>query len=175
MVNIVLTGFMGAGKSAVGRRLKELTGMEMVDTDDIIEEDAGMAISEIFEKFGEPHFRELEKKAVARASALENRIIVTGGGAVLKEENVKNLRKNGKIVYLHAPPEVLYERIKDETHRPLLQVDDPLKKIGELLEYRAPFYANNDFMIDTSNMSVEEVAGEVLRVLVYEKEDIHKL
>lgn len=165
MVNIVLTGFMGAGKSAVGRRLKEITGMKIVDTDDMIERDAGMVISEIFEKFGEPHFRELEKKAVAKASELENHIIVTGGGVVLKEENIKNLRKNGKVVYLYARPEVLYERIKDETHRPLLQVDDPPGKIGELLEYRAPFYANNDFVIDTTDMSVEEVAEEVVRVI----------
>ncbi len=165
MANIVLTGFMGAGKTAVGKRLAEITGMEVTDTDDLIEEDAGMAISEIFEKFGEPHFRELEKKAVARASALENHIIVTGGGAVLKKENVENLRKNGTIVYLHAPPGVLYERIKDETHRPLLQVDDPLGKIRELLEYRAPFYANNDLTIDTSDMDVDGVAEEVVRIV----------
>jgi shikimate kinase len=165
MVNIVLTGFMGAGKSAVGRRLKELTGMEMVDTDDVIEKDAGTAISEIFEKFGEPHFRELEKKAVAKVSLLENHIIVTGGGVVLKEENIKNLKKNGKIIYLHAPAEVLYERIKNETHRPLLQVDDPLGKIKELLEYRAPFYANNDFTIDTVDMSVDEVAKKVIEII----------
>ncbi len=164
-MNIVLTGFMGAGKTSVGKRLKEITGMEMVDTDDMIEEDAGMVISKIFEKFGEPHFRELEKKAVARASALENHIIVTGGGAVLKKENVENLRKKGKIVYLYAPATVLYERIKDETHRPLLQVDDPPGKIRELLEYRAPFYANNDLMIDTSDMGVDEVAKEVARVV----------
>lgn len=161
MKNIVLTGFMGAGKTSVGRRLKELTGMEMVDTDERIEEDAGMVISEIFEKFGEVHFRELEMKAVSWASKLKNHIIVTGGGAVLKKENVKNLRKNGKIVYLYAPPEVLYERIKGETHRPLLQVDDPLGKIKELLELREEFYADNDFTIDTSNMSVKEVAEEV--------------
>jgi shikimate kinase len=165
MGNIVLTGFMGAGKSAVGRRLKELTGMELVDTDDMIEEDAGTVISEIFEKFGEPHFRELEKKAVVKASELENHIIVTGGGVVLKEENIENLKKNGKIVYLHAPAEVLFERIKDETHRPLLQVDDPLGKIKELLEYRAPFYANNDFVIDTSNMNVNEVAEEIVKII----------
>lgn len=165
MGNIVLTGFMGAGKSAVGRRLKELTGMEMVDTDDMIEEDAGTAISEIFEKFGESHFRELEKKAVARAATLDNHVIVTGGGAVLKEENVENLRRNGKIVYLHAPAEVLYERIKDETHRPLLQVDDPLGKIKELLEYRIPFYVNSDFTIDTSEMRIEEVAEAIVMII----------
>ncbi len=165
MENIVLTGFMGAGKTSVGRRLKELTGMEIVDTDDIIEEKAGMVISEIFEKFGEVHFRELEKRAVAWASTLKNHIIVTGGGAVLKKENVKNLRKNGKIIYLYAPPEVLYERIKGETHRPLLQVDDPLGKIKELLEYREEFYADNDFIIDTSNMGAKEVAEEVAGLL----------
>ncbi len=165
MANIILTGYMGAGKTAVGKRLAEITGREVIDTDDLIEEDAGMAISEIFEKFGELHFRELEKKAVARASALENHIIVTGGGVVLKKENVENLRKNGTIVYLHAPPEVLYERIKDETHRPLLQVDDPLGKIGELLEYRATFYADNDLTIDTSDMDVGGVAEEIVRVV----------
>ncbi|MBU2559320.1 shikimate kinase [archaeon] len=165
MANIVLTGFMGAGKSAVGRKLKELTGMEMVDTDDMIERDAGMAISEIFEKFGEGHFRELEKKAVEKASDLKDCIIVTGGGVVLKEENINNLRKNGKIIYLHAPAKVLYERIKDETHRPLLQVDDPLLKIKEMLLFRAPFYANNDFVIDTANMNVDEVADEVIKII----------
>ncbi len=164
MANIVLTGFMGAGKTSVGKKLKEITGMEMVDTDDSIEEDAGMAISEIFEKFGEVHFRELEKKAVLKASKLKNHIIVTGGGVVLKKENIENLGKKGKIVYLHAPPKVLYERIKDETHRPLLEVEDPIGKIKELLEFRAPFYANNDFTIDTSNMSVDEAAKEVLDI-----------
>ncbi|MEE8403537.1 MAG: shikimate kinase [Candidatus Hydrothermarchaeaceae archaeon] len=166
MANIILTGFMGGGKTAVGKRLAEITGREVIDTDDLIEEDAGMSISEIFEKFGEPHFRELEKKAVARASALESHIIVTGGGVVLKKENVENLRKNGTIVYLHAPPEVLYERIKDETHRPLLQVDDPLGKIRGLLEHRTPFYADNDFTIGTSNMSVKEVAEEIVRTVL---------
>lgn len=164
-MNIVLTGFMGAGKSSVGRRLEEITGRRMVDTDDMVEGEAGMAISEIFKQFGEPHFRELEKKAVARASALEDHIIVTGGGVVLKEVNIEHLRKNGKIVYLYAPAEVLYRRIKDETHRPLLQVDDPLGKIRELLEYRAPFYANNDIMIDTSDMSVDEVAEQIAKTV----------
>lgn len=165
MVNIVLTGFMGAGKSAVGRRLKELTGMGMVDTDDMIERDAGMPISKIFEKFGELHFRELEKKAVAKASGLDNHIIVTGGGVVLKEENINNLKKNGKIIYLHAPAELLYERIKDETHRPLIQEDDPPGKIKELLEFRAPFYANNDFTINTEDLDIDEVAEEIIKII----------
>ncbi|MDI6654264.1 MAG: shikimate kinase [Candidatus Hydrothermarchaeota archaeon] len=165
MKNIVLTGFMGAGKSSVGRRLAEKLGMGVVDTDDLIERSAGMKISEIFAKHGELHFRELEKKAVAEVSKLENHVIITGGGVVLKEENMKNLRKNGIIVYLHAMPEVLYERVKNEIHRPLLQVKEPIKKIKELLEFRAPFYADNDFMIDASELTVEEVVEEILKKL----------
>ncbi|MFH1773689.1 MAG: shikimate kinase [Methanobacteriota archaeon] len=165
MKNIVLTGFMGAGKSSVGRRLAEKLGMGVVDTDDLAERSAGMKISEIFAKHGEPHFRELEKKAVAEVSKLENHVIITGGGVVLNEENMKNLRKNGIIVYLHAKPEVLYERVKNEIHRPLLQVKEPMKKIKELLEFRAPFYADNDFMIDASELTVEEVVEEILKKL----------
>jgi shikimate kinase len=164
MKNIVLTGFMGAGKSSVGRALSEKTGMPVIDTDDEIEKRAEMAISDIFEKHGEPHFRDLEKDEVARVSDMEGHIIITGGGVVLKKENMDNLRKNGVIFYLHASPEAIYERIKDETHRPLLQVEDPLGKIKELLEYRAPFYADNDFTIDTSGLTVDEVAEEVLRL-----------
>ncbi len=163
MKNIVLTGFMGAGKSSVGRKLAERLGMSVIDTDDLIERSAGMRIFEIFAKHGEPHFRELEKKAVAEASKLENRVIITGGGVVLKEENVKNLRKNGIIIYLHARPDVIYSRIKHESHRPLLRVKEPMKKIKELLEYRALFYANNDFMVDTSDLTVEEIVEEIVK------------
>jgi len=165
MKNIVLTGFMGAGKSSVGRALSEKTGMPVIDTDDEIEERAGMAITEIFEKHGEDHFRELERQVVAQVSALEGHIIITGGGVVLKKENMDNLRKNGVIFYLSAPPKVIYDRVKDETHRPLLQVEDPLGRIKELLEFRAPFYADNDFTIDTSGLTVDEVAEEVLRTM----------
>lgn len=165
MKNIVLTGFMGAGKSSVGRKLAERLGIGIVDTDDLIERSAGMRIFEIFAKHGEPHFRELEKKAVAEASKLENRVILTGGGVVLKEENMKNLRRNGIIIYLHAKPGVIYSRIKHETHRPLLQVENPMKKIKELLEYRAPYYANNDFIVDTSELTVEQVVEEILKKL----------
>lgn len=165
MKNIVLTGFMGAGKSSVGRKLADRLGMSVVDTDELIERSAGMKISEIFARYGEEHFRELEKKAVAEASKLENHVIITGGGVVLKEENMKNLRRNGIIVYLRARPEVIHSRIKHESHRPLLQVKEPIEKIKELLEHRAPYYANNDFMVDTSDLTVEEVVKEILKRL----------
>lgn len=163
MKNIVLTGFMGAGKSSVGKKLAERLGMSVVDTDDLIERSAGMKIYDIFAKHGEAYFRELEKKAVAEASKLENHVIITGGGVVLKEENMKNLRRNGIVIYLYTRPEVIYKRIKHETHRPLLQVKNPMKKITELLEYRAPFYTNNNFMVDTSELTVGQVVEEIMK------------
>ncbi|NOZ77072.1 MAG: shikimate kinase, partial [Euryarchaeota archaeon] len=161
MKNIVLTGFMGAGKSSVGRALAGKTGMPVVDTDEEVEKEAGRTVAEIFETRGEEGFRELESRVVARVSALEGHIIVTGGGVVLRKENMEALRKNGVIFYLSAPPEVIYGRVKDQRHRPLLRVEDPLGRIRELLEHRAPFYADHDFAIDTSDLTVDEVAEEV--------------
>ena len=139
MKNIVLTGFMGAGKSVVGRKLADRLGLKVIDTDDVIEEDSGMIISDIFQGHGEQHFRELEKDAVKKVSEFDGHIIITGGGVVINSENIENLRKNGVIIYLHASPEMLYHRVKDQTHRPLLQVEDPLGKIKELLVIREPF------------------------------------
>lgn len=165
--NIVLTGFMGAGKSTVGRILARRLKRKIVDTDDLIERESGMRISEIFAEYGEEHFRELEEKIVARVSALENHVIVTGGGVVLRKKNIQNLRGKGVIIYLHAPPEVLYARVKHQSHRPLLQVKDPLSRMKELIEYRAPFYADNDITVDTSKLSVEEVAEEILNHLFF--------
>lgn len=165
MKNIVLTGFMGAGKSAVGKKLAERLGLQVIDTDDVIEEESGMKISDIFSEFGEDHFRKLERMAVERLSTFDNHIIITGGGVVLNKENIENLRKNGIIVYLHAAPEVLYERVKSETHRPLLQVDNPVKKIKELFEHRAQFYADNDIEVDTSNLTVDEVAEKIIKAV----------
>lgn len=165
MKNIILTGFMGAGKSAVGKKLAERLSMEIIDTDDVIEQESGMKISDIFSQFGEDHFRKLEKMVVEEISTFNNHVIITGGGVVVNKENIENLRKNGIIVYLHTTPEVIYERVKSETHRPLLQAKDPMKKIKELLDYRAQFYANNDIEVDTSNLSVDEVVEEIIKHL----------
>ncbi|MDP6612894.1 MAG: shikimate kinase, partial [Candidatus Hydrothermarchaeota archaeon] len=138
---------------------------KMVDTDDMVKSEVGMNISEIFAKHGEDYFRDIEEKIVAKASQLKSHVIVTGGGIVLREKNIQNLRMNGVIIYLHASPEVIYERVKKESHRPLLQVKDPLGKIRKLLEFRAPFYAKNDHVIDTSDLTIEKVAVEVLNYL----------
>ncbi len=162
--NLVLTGFMGAGKSTVGKALAAKLGLRFVDTDEEIERRAGMKIAEIFQKHGEPHFRELERRVVEEVSKLEGCVIVTGGGVVLNKENISNLRKNGVIVYLHAEPEVIYQRLRGDTSRPLLRVDNPLRRIKELMEQRAPYYANHDYMVDTSKLSVEEVVEGVAKL-----------
>ncbi|MFQ6105471.1 MAG: shikimate kinase [Candidatus Hydrothermarchaeaceae archaeon] len=163
MKNIILTGFMGAGKSAVGKKLAERTGMTLVDTDEIIEGETGKSISEIFAESGERHFREIERKVVEKVSEMKNSVITTGGGVVLNRRNVKNLRKNGIIVYLHAEPEILYERLKKEKHRPLLRVENPLGRIKELMIMRSRFYADNDMFIDTSKLTVDEVADVIMK------------
>ncbi len=165
MKNIVLTGFMGSGKSTVGRELAKRLGMRIVDTDELIEERMCMSINDIFSRHGEAGFRDIERQVVEQVSKLEGRVIITGGGVVLNKENIANLRRNGVIIYLHARPEVIYERVKHHRHRPLLNVDDPRKKIKELVEYRAPFYADNDISIDTSDKSPKEVAEKIIKAL----------
>lgn len=162
--NLVLTGFMGAGKSTIGRAVAERLGLRFIDTDEEIEKRAGMRISEIFQRHGEAYFRELERQVVKEVSELEDCVIVTGGGVVLNQENISNLRRKGVVVYLHAEPEVLYRRLRGDTSRPLLRVAQPLKKIRELLRQRSPYYANHDYSVDTSKLSVEEVVEEVVRI-----------
>ncbi|MDD5449630.1 MAG: shikimate kinase [Candidatus Omnitrophica bacterium] len=165
MKNIVLVGFMGTGKSAVGKRLARQLNMKFISTDSVIEEREGRPIAEIFEKSGEPYFRGLEKSLISEISKEDNAVIAAGGGAVLDNENMANLRKKGVIICLDAAPAVIYERTKKYKHRPLLNVEDPLLKIRELLDKRAPCYAKADYRVDTSDKSIDEVVGEVLTVI----------
>ncbi len=160
--NIVLIGFMGTGKTVVGKALAEKLGLQFIDTDDLIEEEVKMAISEIFSKYGEEYFREIEKKVVEKISKLKNLVIATGGGMVVRPENIKNLKKNGVIICLTAEPEVILSRIKEETHRPLLRAGDPLKKIEELLAQREKGYRQASIIIDASNLSTEEIVSKIL-------------
>jgi len=155
--NIILTGFMGVGKTRVGTQLAKDLGYLFIDTDSLIEADQQQAITSIFAKFGEPYFREVEAKIIRDITQREGQVVSTGGGAVIVAGNREAFKKAGLVVCLTAPPEVIYERIKHETHRPLLQTADPLAKIRELLESRAQFYAQADITIDTSKKSVEDV------------------
>lgn len=160
-MNIVLTGFMGTGKTAVGRELSKMLGMKVVDVDAEIEKSQGMKISDIFSRHGEPRFREIETETIRRVADLDGAIISTGGGAVLREENMAALRERGMIFCLSASAETICRRTKPSNDRPLLQVDNPMARINELLEYRKPFYEKAGIMIDTENKSPRQVAEEI--------------
>ncbi len=162
MKNIVLTGFMGTGKTAVGRELARILSMKLVDVDTEIEESEQTTINEIFGQFGEPGFREIETAMIKKIAAGMNLIISTGGGAVLKQENMDILRENGVIVCLTASPETILRRTGTSNDRPLLQVENPLDKINQLLNFRRPFYEKADIMIDTENKTPLRIAEEII-------------
>jgi shikimate kinase len=162
MKNIVLTGFMGTGKTEAGRILAKKLGYTLIDADTEIEKEQKMTITEIFKQCGEPEFREIEADVIRRLSMIQNAVISTGGGAVLRQENMDNLRRNGVIVCLTASPETILKRTSNNNDRPLLQVEDPLQKIKELLEFRRPYYEKADIMIDTEGKSPLRVAEEII-------------
>ena len=132
-MNVILTGFMGVGKTAIGKKLSEKLNMQYVDTDIMIKQDTGITIPKIFKKFGEEYFRELETKAVKCVGMLDNFVISTGGGVVLREENMKELEKNGVVVCLLASVEVILKRTSKTKNRPLLSGHEDAKK--ELKNY----------------------------------------
>ena len=161
-MNLVLTGFMGTGKSEVGRRLAKALNRKFFDVDAIIEKESAMEITEIFEKKGEQHFRDLETETIRRVCASDRAVIACGGGAVLMPENMDLLEKNGVVVCLSASPEKIFERLKDDDTRPLLKVKEPLQKIKEILESRREHYARCSSSIDTTNLSPDEIVREIL-------------
>jgi shikimate kinase len=160
--NVVLTGFMGAGKTEVGRVLAQQLRYVLIDVDDEIEKEQRMKIADIFREYGEPAFRDIESAMIKRLSERERAVISTGGGAVLRQENMDNLRRNGVIICLTASAVTIYERTKRNKTRPLLSVDDPLAKIKELLEFRQPYYEKADIVIDTERRSPLEVAEQIM-------------
>ena len=162
--NIVLVGFMGTGKTSIGRRLATQLRMRYVDTDDTVERDNERRISEIFAEDGEPAFRELESEAVRKVSKLNNCVISTGGGVVLKKNNMTELKQNGIVFCLTATAEEIYRRVGHQTHRPLLQTPDPLAKIQSMLAERRPYYAEADYMVRTTGRSFGEIITHIKRV-----------
>ncbi|MEW6213804.1 MAG: shikimate kinase [Nitrospirota bacterium] len=162
MKSIVLTGFMGTGKTAVGGELSRLLNMRLIDVDAEIEKSEKMSINEIFKHFGEQRFREIETEMIKKISKSKNIIISAGGGAVLKQENMDALREKGVIVCLTATPETILKRTSHNSDRPLLQVEDPLERIKELLNFRRPFYEKADVMIDTEDKTPLQIAEEII-------------
>jgi shikimate kinase len=169
-MNIVLIGYRGAGKSAVGRKLASRTGSGFVDTDDLVEERQGASIRDIVASCGWDHFRAVEKKIVEEISRKDNLIIAPGGGAVLDPENVRALKKNGLIIWLKADRQVLCNRITQDSRtidsRPTLTGKGAVEEFGEVMVVRNPFYqAAADAEIDTESLDVEEVAEAVLSAI----------
>jgi len=164
-MNIALTGMMGSGKTAVGKILAKKLNMIFFDMDGQIEKTAEKKIKDIFADDGEAVFRKMERELVKCLCLLDGLVISTGGGIVLDSANIKDLRKNGKIVFLKAKPEVLFERIKKEKHRPLVNVEDPLVALRRIYGKRKKLYADCDLCVDTAKKKPEEICGEIIKKL----------
>jgi len=164
MRNIVLAGFMGTGKTAVGKELSRILSMRLVDIDHEVEQTEAMAIRDIFLTKGEPYFRECEAEIIRKHAAEKKLIIATGGGTVLREDNLAALRKNGIIFCLTARPETIFARISRNDDRPLLQGDERMGKIRDLLASRTPLYEQAGIMIDTENKTPLQIAEEIIGI-----------
>lgn len=166
-MNIVLTGFMASGKSKISKAIAAMSDFKLVDTDDMITEEAGMSINDIFSKYGEEYFRELEYKVICKAAELDGYVIATGGGVPLNKANIDALRKNGVIVNLAPSFETIKERLEDAIDtRPLLQnqnLDDIEKRFNE----RKPYYANCDYAVEVYNAGTPEGFAKKILDLVH--------
>ena len=161
--NIVLIGFMGSGKSSIGRLLAKNLAFQFIDSDRLIVERAGMEITEIFAQHGENHFRELETEVIRSLLPRHSHVIATGGGVVLRESNRVLLRELGFVVALSASEEVIFERISRNSKRPLLQTSNPRETIRGMVADRHGLYEQTaQWTIDTSTLTHEEVAAAIL-------------
>ena len=173
--NIILIGFMGCGKSTVGKRLAKDYGIEFLDTDAWIEEREQVAISEIFANKGEPYFRQLEtnclevlleESAIDSSKSTERKVVSVGGGLPMKEENRQLLKKWGTVIYLKATEETIYNRLKTDTTRPLLQGYNPKQKIQKLMEQREEIYCQaSDYIVEVDDKKVADIIEEIKNLL----------
>ena len=160
--NLALIGFMGTGKSCVGRLVADSLHFDYLDTDQVIEFRAHKSIIEIFEQDGEANFREWERRVVAELAQRTKTVISTGGGLPAQPGNLDSLKTHALVVCLWASAETIFERVRMHTHRPLLNTPDPLQKIRQLLEAREPYYRQADVLLNTEMRSAKEVAVQVL-------------
>ncbi|MDD3012776.1 MAG: shikimate kinase [Candidatus Gastranaerophilales bacterium] len=160
--NIVLIGLMGSGKTTVGKLLAQKLDKKFIDTDEWIENEEKISINEIFSRFGESCFRNLETDILKKICLSGNQIISTGGGIVEKPQNIDILKKKGIVFYLYAPVEELYQRIKNEKNRPLLNNDAPKWALENLLKKREKFYELCDIKIDTTDKNVDQITSEII-------------
>ena len=161
--NILLIGFMGTGKSTVSTYLSKILASPQVEMDEEIVKKEGMSINKIFEEYGETYFRNCETNLLIELQKKNNQIISCGGGVALRDENVTEMKKNGKVVLLTASPEVILERVKDSDDRPLLRGNKNTEFISNMMEQRRPKYkAAADVVVNTDHKTVEEIAEEIV-------------
>jgi shikimate kinase len=166
--NIILIGFMGTGKSTIGRNLSQTFGYPLIDTDNFIVEQDGRSIPQIFEEEGEQAFRDMETKLLQSLNRHTGHIIATGGGIIGRPENRQLLRKLGYVVWLIARPAEILERTSRNSNRPLLNNEDPKKTIRDLLEIRTPLYRDTAHLgIETDNLSFDEVTTGIIESARY--------
>jgi shikimate kinase len=166
MKNIYLIGFMGTGKSTVGKILAEEFNMKFVDTDKLVEEMTGRTISSIFEESSEEEFRRFETDVLRQITDEKGMIVSTGGGIVVTRGNLELMKNSGFVFTLIADANTIHERLKkDDTCRPLLEVDEPLDEIKRLLFERAAFYINAHHIIETSDITPREAADQIIAIL----------
>jgi shikimate kinase len=164
MKNLVLFGFMGSGKTTVGKWAAERLGMSFVDMDDLLEQRQGRSIAHIFSTQGEPQFRKLERELVRELAAGCGQVIATGGGVVLDRANVEDFSRSGVVVCLWAEPRVVYRRTKHARHRPLMEGADRYGRIKQLFHQRAPLYKSLPHLLDTSEKGLEQVVNDLIRI-----------
>ncbi|MDD4752326.1 MAG: shikimate kinase [Desulfitobacteriaceae bacterium] len=171
MQNIVLIGFMGTGKTAIGRIVARMLNYHFVDTDQMVEEATNLTINQLFRKHGEIRFRSEEALVVKKLAGRERLVIATGGGLVLNPENVKLLKQKGIFVLLTADPKVVLERVSRKNTRPLLAKGKNMETIMSLFKDRSRFYAEYaEFTVDTSHISLEESAEKIVQIVKEQKE-----
>lgn len=160
--NIILVGLMGAGKSTIGRQLARKLRLDFYDSDKVIEERTGVGIPTIFEIEGEDGFREREEQVIAELAALPNTLLATGGGSILRASNREHIKAGGIVIYLRASAEQLFQRIKHDRNRPLMQTEHPLQTLRELLQAREPYYLEvADLIIPTGKQKVYVVLRDI--------------
>ncbi len=161
--NIFLIGFMGAGKSTVSDYLNRAYGMDVVEMDRIIAQRQGMSISDIFENYGEQYFRDLETNLLIEMQSKSNVVVSCGGGTPMRENNVAEMKKNGRVVLLTAKPETILDRVKDSHDRPLIENNKTVPFIADLMEKRREKYeAAADIIIETDGKNKEQICEEIL-------------
>ena len=164
--NIFLIGFMGAGKSSIAKELSKKLQMNIVEMDQRIVQEQGMSINEIFEKYGEDHFRDIESQLILDLGNTEPVIVSCGGGVVIRQENSQYMKKSGKVVFLTAKPETIFERVRYSKDRPILNGNMNVEFIADLMAKRLPLYeAAADVVIQTDGKPLSVIADEIIKAV----------